>query len=171
MFDKFGEFDSAEEINKAAKGLKDEGDFDSLYALAEENGIDKEDAEDYVAGDVEELANQAMAAMGRLEVEKKEIMKDKDMNKKMIRMTIWNFVSAMAAEPDMQTAIMKKGKRIEGVYKALEDGARKHKFGNCGVSHGTDRELQEIIRAYYVDGKPEKKIEELYQRNMKMLEV
>lgn len=171
MFDKFGEFDSAEEINKAAKGFKDEGDFNSIYALAEENGIDKEDAEDYVAGDVEELATPAMATMGRLEVEKREILKDKDVNKKMIRITIWQFVSTMAAEPDMQTAIMKKGKRIEGIYKALEDGARKHKSGNCGVSHGTDRELQEIIRAYYVDGKPEKKIEELYQRNMKMLEV
>lgn len=171
MFDKFGEFDSAEELNKAAKGLKDEGDFDSLYALAEENGIDKEDAEDYVAGDMEELANPAMAAMGRLEVERREILKGNDDNKKIIRMTIWQFVSAMAAEPEMQTAIMKKGKRIEGVYKALEDGARKHKSGNCGVSHGTDRELQEIIRAYYVDGNPEKKIEELYQRNKKMLEV
>lgn len=171
MFDKFGEFDSVEELNKAAKGFKDEGDFDSIYALAEENGIDKEDAEDYVAGDVEELATPAMATMGRMEVEKREILKDKDVNKKMIRITIWQFVSAMAAEPDMQTAIMKKGKRIEGIYKALEDGARKHKSGNCGVSHGTDRELQEIIRAYYVDGKPEKKIEELYQRNMKMLEV
>lgn len=171
MFDKFGEFDSAEEINKAAKGLKDEGDFDSLYALAEENGIDREDAEDYLDGCSGELATPVMAAMGRLEVEKKEIMKDKDMNKKMIRMTIWNFVSSMVSDPEMQTAIMKKGKRIEGVYKALEDGARKHKSGNCGVSHGTDRELQEIIRAYYVDGKPEKKIEELYQRNMKMLEV
>lgn len=171
MFDKFGEFDSAEELNKAAKGLKDEGDFDSLYALAEENGIDKEDVEDYVAGDVEELATPAMAAMGRMEVERREIMKGNDDNKKIIRMTIWQFVSGMAAEPDMQTAIMKKGKRIEGIYKALEDGARKHKSGNCGVSHGTDRELQEIIRAYYVDGKTEKKIEELYQRNKKMLEV
>lgn len=171
MFDKFGEFDSVEELNKAAKGFKDEGDFNSIYALAEENGIDKEDAEDYVAGDVEELATPAMATMGRLEVEKREILKDKDVNKKMIRITIWQFVSTMAAEPDMQTAIMKKGKRIEGIYKALEDGARKHKSGNCGVSHGTDRELQEIIRAYYVDGKPEKKIEELYKQNLKLLEV
>lgn len=171
MFDKFGEFDSVEELNKAAKGFKDEGDFNSLYALAEENGIDREDAEDYVAGEVEELATSGMAAMGRLEVERREILKDKDINKKMIRMNIWQFTMAMSSQKDMKVAIMKKGKRIEGVYKALEDGARKHKSGNCGVSHGTDRELQEIIRAYYVDGHPEKKIEELYQRNMKMLEV
>lgn len=171
MFDKFGEFDSAEELNRAAEGFKAEGDTKSLFALAEENGIDKEDCEDYIAGDVEELATPAMATMGRLEVERREILKDKDINKKMIRMTIWQFVQTMAAEQEMQTAIMKKGKRIEGIYKALEDGARKHKSGNCGVSHGTDRELQEIIRAYYVDGNPEKKIEELYEKNKKMLEV
>ena len=171
MFDKFGEFDSVEELNKAADGLKAEGDTASLYALAEENGIDKEDAEDYLDGLSEEFASPVMAAMGRLEVERREILKDEDVNKKMIRMTIWQFVSTMAAEPEMQQGIMKKGKRIEGIYKALEDGARKHKSGNCGVSHGTDRELQEIIRAYYVSGNPGKKIEELNERNKKMLEA
>lgn len=43
MFDKFGEFDSAEELNKAAEGLKEEGDKESLIELAKENGIDPED--------------------------------------------------------------------------------------------------------------------------------
>lgn len=47
MFDKFGEFDSAEELNKAAEGLKEEGDKESLIELAKENGIDPEDTEDY----------------------------------------------------------------------------------------------------------------------------
>ena len=46
MFDKFGEFDSVEELNKAAAGLKTEGDEESLIALAEENGLTREDAED-----------------------------------------------------------------------------------------------------------------------------
>lgn len=171
MFDKFGEFNSVEELNDAAKGFLKEGDTESLFALAEENGIDKEDCKEYADGDVDELATLTMAAMGRLEVEKREILKDKDINKKMIRMTIWQFTMAMASDKDMKAAIMKKGKRIEGVYKALEDGAKKHKSGNCGISHGTDRELQEIIRAYYIDGNPKKKIEELYERNKKMLEV
>lgn len=171
MFDKFGEFDSVEQLNMAAEGLKNEGDTKSLFALAAENGIDKEDAEDYLDGCSGELATPVMAAMGRLEVEKKEIMKDKDMNKKMIRMTIWNFVSSMVSDPEMQKAIMKKGKRIEGVYKELESGASRHKSGNCGISHGTDRELLEIIKAYYVSGDAKKKIEELYERNKKMLEA
>ena len=56
MFDKFGEFDSFEELNKAAEGLLKEGDLESLRALAEENGIDCADTEDYIDGIVPELA-------------------------------------------------------------------------------------------------------------------
>lgn len=41
MFDKFGEFDSFEEINKAAAGQKEEGDEAALKDLAKENGIDR----------------------------------------------------------------------------------------------------------------------------------
>ena len=171
MFDKFGEFDSVEELNRAAEGFLKEGDTASLLELAEENGIDKEDAQDYIDGEVECLATSTMAAVGRLEVERREIQKNMDVNGKIIRMTIWNFVSSMVSEPEMQVAIMKKGKRIQGIYKALENGARKHKSGNCGVSHGTDRELQEIIRAYYINGNETEKIEELYQQNLKMVEV
>lgn len=171
MFEKFGEFGSAEELNMAAEGFLKEGDTASLLALAEENGIDREDAQDYIEGNAECLATPAMAAVGRLEVEKREIQKSTDVNGKIIRMTIWNFVSSMVSEQEMQVAIMKKGKRIQGIYKALENGARKHKSRNCGVSHGTDRELQEIIRAYYINGNETEKIEELYQQNLKMIEV
>lgn len=40
MFEKFGEFDSCEEINMAAQGLYEEGDIKSLRALAKENGLE-----------------------------------------------------------------------------------------------------------------------------------
>lgn len=36
MFDKFGEFDSYAEINMAAKGFLEEGDFESIKELAVE---------------------------------------------------------------------------------------------------------------------------------------
>ena len=48
MFDKFGEFDSVEELNRAAAAQREEGDEEALFLLAKENGIDKEDAEDYM---------------------------------------------------------------------------------------------------------------------------
>lgn len=73
MFEKFGEFDSYEEINRAAAAQKAEGDEEALTALAEENGIDREGAEDYMDGCIEELTTAAEAAIGKLEVEKKEL--------------------------------------------------------------------------------------------------
>lgn len=48
LFEKFGEFDSAEELNRAAAAQLAEGDIDAIYGIAEENGIDREDAEDYI---------------------------------------------------------------------------------------------------------------------------
>lgn len=46
MFDKFGEFDSYEEINRAAKAQLEEGDLEAIKTIAEENGLDPEDAEE-----------------------------------------------------------------------------------------------------------------------------
>lgn len=69
MFDKFGEFDSVEELNRAAAAQKEQGDEEALYLLAEENGIDREDAEDYYDGAVDVLATPAMAAIGKLAIE------------------------------------------------------------------------------------------------------
>ena len=40
MFDKYGEFDSAKELNAAAEGQKAEGDLEALIELAAENGCD-----------------------------------------------------------------------------------------------------------------------------------
>lgn len=73
MFDKFGEFDSAEEINKAAAAQLAEGDIEAVRAIAEENGIDKFDAEDYIAGDIKELTTPYMACLGKIDVEKQEL--------------------------------------------------------------------------------------------------
>ena len=40
MWDRFGEFDSADEINHLAVNLRKEGDGESLKVLALENGLD-----------------------------------------------------------------------------------------------------------------------------------
>ena len=69
MFERFGEFDSAEEINLTAEGLKTEGDMESLLVLAEENGIDKEDAKDYWGGYTDTLTTTLGAAIGKIDME------------------------------------------------------------------------------------------------------
>lgn len=73
MFDKFGEFDSAEEINKAAAAQFAEGDEQAIYTIAEENGIDKEDADDYMDGLISQLVTVRTAAIGKIKVEAKDL--------------------------------------------------------------------------------------------------
>lgn len=73
MYEKFGEFDSVEELNRCAAAQKAEGDKEALIILAEENGIDKEDAEDYLNDCTAELATPLMAAVGKLNLEKVDL--------------------------------------------------------------------------------------------------
>lgn len=72
MFEKFGEMDY-EELMRTAAAEKQEGDLEALIALAEENGLEKEDAEDYMDDVAQELATPFMAAVAKLEEEAKEL--------------------------------------------------------------------------------------------------
>ena len=121
MYEKFGEFDSAAEINRAAAAQRAEGDDEAILAIAEENGIDKEDALDYINGDVGELASPLMAAYGKLEVERKvlepyEIMED------------WlQYIRIRCAEDTrMALAVRRKGKSLKGCIAAILEWSMKH---------------------------------------------
>ncbi len=121
VYEKFGEFDSAAEINRAAAAQRAEGDDEAILMIAEENGIDKEDALDYINGDVGELASPLMAAYGKLEVERKvlepyEIMED------------WlQYIRIRCAEdPRMALAVRRKGKSLKGCIAAILEWSMKH---------------------------------------------
>lgn len=73
MFEQFGEMGSATEINLLAENLRKEGDTDSIKKLAKENGLDEMDVEDFIAGDLPELCTELSAAVGKLELEAKEL--------------------------------------------------------------------------------------------------
>lgn len=161
MFEKFGEFDSVEELNLAAAGFVKEGDFESVYALAEENGLQKEDVEDYLDAVTEELATLPMAAQGRLDIEEKE---SKNPMEKMAIAVILLMLRGMCEDPEIQAAVLRKGKRVKEIFEGMKKGAEKHKNGNSGISCGTDRQLRGIIKAYYLGTEKEfeKTIEDLY---------
>ena len=165
MFDKFGEFGSAEELNKAAEGFKNEGDIKSLYELAEENGISKEDVADYMDGYVDKFASEMMAALGRMEVEKKELEKENDTITKSAVYYILLFMDAMLSDPEMQKAIMGKGKSPKKLLEKMKNTAKKHAEGNTGVCCGTDKELKDLIKIYYTQSEDElkKKLDSLYK--------
>lgn len=163
MFEKFGEFDSAEELNKAADGLLNEGDLDSLKELAKENGIDEEDAQDYIDGLIENLATVTSAAFGRLYVEEQQSKTNK--GEEMVARVIFAMTRSLCSNESFCAAVMRKGKRLMAVYQAMRNVAQKHKNGNIGVSCGTDRELCNLITTYYMQGDEElkKQIEKLYE--------
>lgn len=69
MFEKFGEFNSAEEINAEAEIMKMTGETQKVIELAKENGIDEDDAKDYLDDIVPVLCTPPMAALGKLKIE------------------------------------------------------------------------------------------------------
>ena len=164
MFEKFGEFDSVEELNMAAEGFVKEGDIDSVYMLAEENGIDKEDADDYLDGITEELATLPMAAQGRLDIEEKD-KTVKDAMEKMAMSVIMLMLRGMCESEEMQRAVLKKGKRAKNILQAMREEAKKNARGGMGISCGTDRQLRGIIKFYYLDTEEQfkQKIADLYK--------
>ena len=139
LFERFGEMD-LEELNKAAEGLKKEGDLDSLRALALENGMDPEDVADYVAGDTKQLATLRQAALGRIKVQEEQTEIPRT-----AAGIIYGMARAMTTDPEACRAFMKKGSRIDKVWSELEKKARDEKQGSVGVACGTDRDLKEII--------------------------
>lgn len=148
MFDRFGEFNGLEELNRAAAGLKDEGDRESLLALAEENGIDSGDAVDYWNGDMKSLAAGTSAAMGRIHVLQKESKIPEE-----ARAVIYGMAETMCVGDEaVQRKIMKKGARIDAIWKHMEDLARKNKEGSMGVACGTDADLRRMILSALEEG-------------------
>jgi hypothetical protein len=114
MFERFGEFDSAQELNKAAEGLKAKKDEDALVKLAEENGLSREDAEDYMDDVTPELASPLQAAVGKIRVEAKNL------NIEGILEDWENAIIDICTEnAEMQVAVRKKGKSLCDCMAAL----------------------------------------------------
>lgn len=166
MFEKFGEFDSVEELNRAAAAQKAEGDEEALLKLAEENGIDKEDAEDYIDDCTDELATPLMAAVGKIKVESEHL--------KLAGVLIdWkDIIMEMCTEDiKMQRAVRKKGKTLtecmaklmafafenkvqisEEIVKATKinhNGKVEQMRGPVYMGVPNKREVRQIARKYY----------------------
>lgn len=170
MFDKFGIFDSVEELNRAAAAQKNEGDEEALVALAVENGLDKEDAEDYMDGATEVLATPIMAAVGKLKVEAE------DLNLKGVLIDWKDAVVEMCMDDDaLCRAVRKKDKCLldcmarmlgfafenkvqvsEKVVKATKvthNGKKEPMRGPVYLGIPNKQEVRQIIREYYGVGK------------------
>ena len=114
MFEKFGEFDSFVEINELAENLFNEGDIESLKAMARENGIQEYFVELYTQGDIPVLCDPLNAAMGKIDVEVEEL-KPKEI------MEDWvEYLRGQCIENNrMAFQVRKKGKSLKGCIAAL----------------------------------------------------
>lgn len=69
MFETYGNFDSAEEINAKAEELFNAGDTDGIMELARENGLPEEYAEMYIGGEMPAICDAQAAADGKINLE------------------------------------------------------------------------------------------------------
>ena len=161
MFEKFGELNSFGELNELAENLFNEGDTESLKAMAKENGIQDEFVRMYLQGDIPALCDPLTAALGKIDVEAaelkpKEIMED------------WvEYLRGQCMENEILAfQVRKKGKSLKGCIAAL----LKWSFSNqqqidkdiikaAGVSAGRVTlgipgmgRAKKIIREYYLGG-------------------
>lgn len=114
MFDKFGEMNSATELNELADNLLNEGDMESLEVMAKENGISVEYITAYQEGEIPFLCDDMTAALGKIGVEvaelkPKEIMED------------WvEYLRGQCMENELLARqVRKKGKSLKGCIAAL----------------------------------------------------
>lgn len=113
LYEKFGELNSAQEINELAENLFNENDIESLRELAKENGL-SDMVQLYLEGELPGLCDTLSAAIGKIEVEAaelkpKEIMED------------WvEYLRGQCLENDILAfQVRKKGKTLKGCIAAL----------------------------------------------------
>lgn len=162
MYEKYGEFDSAEELNQKANELKAEGDRDGVIALAEENGLDTEDAADFYDGKIEELTTPILAALGKIAAESAKLEMFGVFDDWAAEM-----IALCTEEEEFAKAVRRKGKNLTSCFAAviLEESKKrknvdskivqkireKEKDFPMGfqISTMTKKEQMTVIRKYY----------------------
>ena len=152
IFDKFGEFGSADEINELAKNLLTEGDKASIKAVAKENGIPEDYAEMFISGEILALCDVQTAAVGKIEVEAADI-KAEDI------MADWaEYIKAICIEDEkIAASVRSKGKSLKGCIAELLKWSFGHQKSVDKALHAADpligipgqAQCRKIIRTYY----------------------
>lgn len=143
MYDIFGKFDSIEELNMCAAGLKAEGDVENLKTLAKENGIPEVFAEMYTNSETKEFIDWFNAAMGRIDIEGAQYK-----NNQIPVEPIMDYLKAQCAEEALAICVMKKTKEISKCMKKIEDACKKIQK-ETGKKYVADMTVFNWAREYY----------------------
>ena len=160
MYEIFGELDSAEEINTAANGLKNEEDKENLYKLAKENGIDSAFVDMYIDGTMENLCcDAATAALGKIDVEAAEL------NPVEIVSDWVEYIKTLCGDDEeFARVVRRKGKSLKGCigsllgwsfrarYKIEKDIIKAAGINNASVEMGIPGmgTAKKLIKEYYL---------------------
>lgn len=161
MFDRFGEFDSAEEINETAVNLRKEGDRESIKVLAAENGIEEEIVNVFLEGELLYLCDEMTAAIGKLQVEAREVRCAEIMED-------WvAYIKVQCLDhTEVARAVRRKGKSLSGCIAELLKWSFKHQIavdkeimkaagvtaGRCTLGIPGMATATKIITDYYTKG-------------------
>lgn len=158
LYEKFGEFDSSAEINRKAEELFNAGDLDGLRNLACENGIPDDFTEMYVEGEIEQLCDDQVAAVGKIDMEIDELQPIE------ILVDWADYIKAVCLEDeDMAKAVRRKGKTLKGCIGRILEWAFKNqqpvdkdiikaagvKAGKVTLGMPGQAKVRELIRSYY----------------------
>ncbi|MDE6210108.1 MAG: hypothetical protein K2M73_10620 [Lachnospiraceae bacterium] len=142
MFEKYGYFETAEEINKKATELLAAGDKTGVMELAKENGIEEEIADIFCSGsgEIDYICDDETAAIGKIDIEVVELQpqeifkdwveyikasilkdkniaiavrkKDKSLKECISKILLWSFKNSYDVDKDIIKAAQKENKNI-----------------------------------------------------------
>lgn len=172
LYEKFGEFDSAEEINRAALAQISQGDYEAVKTIAKENGIDEGEAQDFLEGIYPELCGPFSAAVGKLHVEAEALGLP-------MTMQLWveHIILMMEKDLDLEDGldevlmkgIRRKGKNMAELFgKLIVETSRTRKNtpaeivtaarkidssipSTLPIGDISKKRFEEIVREYYID--------------------
>lgn len=160
MFEKYGEFNTAEELAESITNQIAEGDIQAAVEIAKENGIDEMDVQDIIDGTpADEVLTPCVVALGKLQIEAEAYKKNDSI------IVDWiEYIKALAIDSEgVSRHIRLKGKSLNGCLGELLKFSYSHAFDipediskaagitNARVKLGIPNagKCKEIIRSYY----------------------
>lgn len=162
IFTKYGNFNSADEINEAAKNQLAQGDTEAIREIARENGLDPEDAEDFITGGWDRMCSETSAALGKISIEEQALTINGIMHDwiRYIQLCISeskDFAIAVRRSDKSLAgalgAILKASEQLmENVDDAILEAADINFKGQVKFGIPEEATVREIVKTYYLGG-------------------
>lgn len=143
MYDIFGNFDTHEEINACAQGLRAAGEIEKIKELAKENGIPEYFIDSFVSGG-EELASWMDAAIGKLDIEATQ-HKDKYVPVQPVA----DYLKSLCIEEQFARRVRRRTKSIEDCMKYVEE--KTGELVKQGIRYAPDMQVFRWARDYFLE--------------------